>query len=75
MSELVHYDRRPEDISKEIAETFSAIAEISGKSIQSLYRSISLLKLPDEIQTAIRQETSLFHGGISSLPTSIVPIL
>ena len=54
MSELVSYDRRPEDLSKEIAETVSAIVVIVGKSIQSMHRAISLLKLSDEIRTAIR---------------------
>ena len=32
----------------------SAIAEITGKSIRTLLRTISLLKLPDEIQAEIR---------------------
>ncbi|MCX5811568.1 MAG: ParB/RepB/Spo0J family partition protein [Proteobacteria bacterium] len=55
MNELVNYDRRPEDLSKEIADTVSAISEISGKSIRTLSRTISLLKLSDEIQAAIRE--------------------
>ena len=55
MNELMNYDRRPEDLSKEIADTLSAIAEISGKSTRTVLRTISLLKLSDEIQTAIRQ--------------------
>ncbi len=54
MSELVSYDRRPEDLSKEIAETFSATAEIVGKTIRTMYNGLSLLKLPDEMQAAIR---------------------
>jgi hypothetical protein len=54
MSELVNYDRRPEDLSGEIADTLSAIAEISGKSIRTLSRTISLLKLSPEIQAEIR---------------------
>ena len=54
MSELVSYDRRPEDLSKEIADTLSAIAEIAGKSIRTLSRTLSLLKTPPEIQVAIR---------------------
>ncbi|MCX5814668.1 MAG: ParB/RepB/Spo0J family partition protein [Proteobacteria bacterium] len=54
MSELVSYDRRPEDLSKEIADTVSAIAKISAKSTRTLLRTLSLLKLSPEIQVAIR---------------------
>ncbi|MCX5808107.1 MAG: ParB/RepB/Spo0J family partition protein [Proteobacteria bacterium] len=54
MSELVSYDRRPEDLPEEIALNVRAIIEIAGKSIQTLHRTISLLKLSDEIQTEIR---------------------
>jgi ParB-like chromosome segregation protein Spo0J len=56
MSDLVSYNRRPEDLAEEIADTLSAIAEISGKSTRTLLRTISLLKLPPEIQAAIRAE-------------------
>jgi ParB-like chromosome segregation protein Spo0J len=56
MSDLVSYNRRPEDLPEEIADTLSAIAEISGKSTRTLLRMISLLKLPPEIQAAIRAE-------------------
>ena len=57
MSELVSYNRRPEDVSEEIALTVRAIIKISGKSIQTLHRAISLLKLSDEIQAAIQSGT------------------
>lgn len=40
-------------MSQEIADTVSAIAEIAGKSIQSLHRAISILKLFDEIKRLI----------------------
>ncbi len=56
MSDLVSYNRRPEDLAEEIADTLSAIAEISGKSTRTLLRMISLLKLSPEIQAAIRAE-------------------
>ena len=56
MSELVSYNWRPDDISKEIADTLSAIAEISGKSTRTVLRTISLLKLPSGIQAEIRSE-------------------
>jgi hypothetical protein len=48
ISELVRYDRRPEDLSKEIADTVSAISQFSGKSIKTLSRTILLLKLSSE---------------------------
>jgi len=54
ISVLVSYNRRPEDQPEEIANTLLAITKISAKSIQSLYRAISLLKLPTEIQGAIQ---------------------
>ncbi|MCX5816102.1 MAG: hypothetical protein NTX75_07650 [Proteobacteria bacterium] len=50
-SDLVAYDRRPEDLPEEVAPTVGAMVEITGKSIQTLHREISLLKLFDEIQT------------------------
>jgi ParB family chromosome partitioning protein len=53
MSDLVSYNRRPEDLPEEIADTLSAIAEISGKSTRTLLRMISLLKLSPEIQAEI----------------------
>jgi len=37
-----------------IAATVAAILEITGKSIRTLFNMISLLKLSDEIQAAIR---------------------
>ena len=55
MSELVSYKRRPEDLSDQVAPTVGAIAEITGKSISTLFNMISLLKLSDEIQAAIQQ--------------------
>jgi ParB family transcriptional regulator, chromosome partitioning protein len=55
MSELVNIMRAsgyaPEDFSATVAETI----QISGKSIKKLYNGLSLLKLPDKIQTAIQQ--------------------
>ncbi|MCX5816738.1 MAG: ParB/RepB/Spo0J family partition protein [Proteobacteria bacterium] len=55
MNDLVSYKRRPEDLSDKIAPTVGAIVEITGKSINTLFNGLSLLKLPDEIQAAIRQ--------------------
>jgi hypothetical protein len=44
---------RPEDILEGFSTTVVEKLEISGKSIPTLFRTISLLKLPPEIQTAI----------------------
>ena len=55
MSELVRYTRKPETLPEEVVKTFLTIVEISGKSISTLFRTISLLKNPPEIQAAIQQ--------------------
>jgi ParB family transcriptional regulator, chromosome partitioning protein len=56
MSELLIYDRRPEDQFIEVRETVSRTVEIVGKTARTLFNAISLLKLPPEIQAAIREE-------------------
>ena len=56
MNELMSYNRRPDSVSEEIAETVSAILQISGKTARTLYNGLSLLKNPPEIQEAIRTE-------------------
>ena len=53
MIELVRYSRKSETLPEEVVKTFLTIVEVSGKSIPTLFRTISLLKLPPEIQTAI----------------------
>ena len=63
MNDLVSYKRRPEDLSDKIAPTVGAILEITGKSINSVFNGLSLLKLPDEIQAAVRQETLSVSQG------------
>jgi hypothetical protein len=55
MNDLTSYNRRLEDVPEEVAFTVKAIIEISGKSIPTLFRTLSLLKLSDEIQAAIQQ--------------------
>ena len=57
MNDLVTYKRRPEDLSDKIAPTVGAILEITGKSINTLFNGISLLKLSSEIQTAVSDGT------------------
>jgi len=44
----------PEDLSVEIVFTLNTTAQIAGKSCPALLRTISLLKLSDEIRAAIR---------------------
>jgi hypothetical protein len=52
MSELVRYEMKPERLAKEIVDTVSTISEISAKSIRTVLRTISLLKLVPKIQDA-----------------------
>ena len=54
MSELVNYDRSPDYVSEGFSATVAETLEISGKSITTLFNTISLLKLPPEIRAAIR---------------------
>ena len=49
MNDLIKYDRRPDDLTKEVVETFSTISEIAGKSIKTLFNGFSLLQNPFEI--------------------------
>ena len=63
MSELVNYDRRPEGVSDVIAATVAAILQITGKSTKTLFNGLSLLKLSDEIQAAIRSGTLQVSQG------------
>ena len=50
-----------EDLPELFAFTVNANIEISGKSIQELYRTISLLKLFSEIRTMPLQVRSKFY--------------
>ena len=52
---MVNLEREPDRVKKEVADTVSAIVKISGKSLRSLERICSLLKLPEEIQNALRE--------------------
>jgi hypothetical protein len=56
MSELVSYNRSPDYVSEDFSATVAETLEISGKSIRTLHRTISLLKLSPEIQAEIRAE-------------------
>ncbi|MCX5809774.1 MAG: ParB/RepB/Spo0J family partition protein [Proteobacteria bacterium] len=54
MNELMKVIREPEYASQEFIATVAMTLEISGKSIKTMFNGLSLLKLPDEIQAAIR---------------------
>jgi ParB family transcriptional regulator, chromosome partitioning protein len=63
ISEMVNYDRRRKDVSEEVACTLQATSDIAGKSMSTLFRTISLLKNPPEIQAAISTgNLPLSHG-------------
>ena len=66
MDELVKYDRGSEYAAKGFSDTVSENVGIVVKSTRTLLRTISLLKLPPEIQAEIRSGISLFPpGGVS----------
>ena len=54
LSELVNVTRTPDYASEAVSFTVKEVSKICGKSLPTLYRSISLLKLSDEIQAALR---------------------
>ena len=54
MSGFISYDRSSNYASEELSATFAEILKISGKSTKTLYNGLSLLKLSDEMQAAIR---------------------
>jgi len=57
MSELIRYKLKPDGLSDELVPTVGTILEITGKAITTLFNGISLLKLSDEIQTAVSDGT------------------
>ena len=54
MSELMRVQLSPENLSEDTIFTVNMIAQISGKSYPTLFRTLSLLKLSPEIQVAIQ---------------------
>jgi len=52
---MILLEREPGRVKKEVVDTVSTIVKISGKSLRSLERICSLLKLPEEIQNALRE--------------------
>lgn len=55
MNAFITMDRDPARLDQEAAATVAAIQKISGKSNTSMKRRFSLLKLPEEIQNALRE--------------------
>jgi len=53
MGELVNYKLRPNDVSDQFAPTVGAIIDLTGKSITTLYNTLSLLLNPSRVQSAI----------------------
>ena len=51
---LITYGREPERVSEALAVTVAAIAKLTGKSISSLKRVFAFLRLPGELQEALR---------------------
>jgi hypothetical protein len=54
MADIVNYERSPDYLPDGVSDTLSETVKISGKSIRTLHRVISILKLSPEIQAAIR---------------------
>jgi P2-related tail formation protein len=52
---MILQEMEPERVKKEVVGTATTIQKITGKSITSLRRTFSLLKLPEEIQNAVRE--------------------
>jgi ParB-like chromosome segregation protein Spo0J len=52
---MILLERAPDRVKKEVVDTVSTLAKISGKSLRSLERLCSILRLPTEIQNALRE--------------------
>jgi ParB-like chromosome segregation protein Spo0J len=57
MNAFVQYNRDQGKLEKNLSTTVVGIANISGKSVTSLHRGFSLLKLPEEIKSAVKDGT------------------
>jgi hypothetical protein len=54
---LLTYDRDPGRVENEFAETVSAIKNIFGNTTRSIENWLSLLKLPAEMHSALKEGT------------------
>ena len=68
MSELVNYDWSPDNVSEDFSDTLSEIAEISGKSIRTTLRTISLLKLSSKELSVPSHPLSTAMAKIRDIP-------
>jgi ParB-like chromosome segregation protein Spo0J len=55
-SALITAERDPSRLDGDFAGTVTAIQNISGKSISSIRRSLSLLNLPEDMQDAVKRD-------------------
>ena len=55
MNAFITMDRDPARLDQEVAATVAAIQKILGKSSTSIKRCFSILKFPEEIQSALRE--------------------
>jgi ParB-like chromosome segregation protein Spo0J len=63
MNGLISYNRDQNRVENDFATTVVAINKLSGKSVTSLHRAFTLLKLPGEIQTAVKEGTITVSQG------------
>jgi ParB-like chromosome segregation protein Spo0J len=52
---MILLEMAPDRVKKEVVDTVYTLAKISGKSLRSLERLCSILRLPTEIQNALRE--------------------
>jgi ParB family chromosome partitioning protein len=66
---IMNYARDPERVKSEFTAKFAVIGEYSGKSITSIRNMLFLLRLPGEIQQAIREgKIGLSQGYLFAEP-------
>lgn len=68
MSELVNYDRSPDNVSEGFSDTLSETAEISAKSTGTVLSTISLLKLFSKELSAPAHPGSIAMKKMQDIP-------
>jgi ParB family transcriptional regulator, chromosome partitioning protein len=63
MALLVNFNRSPAQLSEAVSTTVVEISQIAGKSITTLFNTLSLLRLNSTIQDAVKQGTLLVSQG------------
>ena len=61
---MILLEREPDRVKKEVVDTVSTTVKISVKSLRSLEKKCSLLKLPEEIQNAFWELVALVEGRL-----------